>query len=77
MSANTIGPLVQLAEHGFGMALLPPFAVARQIEEGELVPLLDEYIRETGEMAALWPTSFQLTPRIWVFVDFLAEQLKL
>lgn len=77
MSVNTIGPLVHLAEKGFGVALLPPFAVARQIEEGSLVPLLDQFIRETGEMAALWPTSRQLSPRIRVFVDFLAEHLRL
>ncbi len=41
MSANTIDPLVQLAERGFGLAFLPPFAVAPQIEAGILIPLLE------------------------------------
>lgn len=77
MSANTIDPLIHLAEKGFGIALLPPFAVASQIERGSLVPLLSDWIHQTGELAALWPTSRQLSPRIRVFVDFLAENLKL
>jgi len=77
MSATTIEPLVYLAEKGFGIAFLPPFAVSQQIEEGMLVPLMEEYTRETGEFAALWPTSRHLSPRIRAFVNFLAEHLHL
>jgi DNA-binding transcriptional LysR family regulator len=76
MSATTIGPLIYLAERGLGLAFLPPFAVSSQIEQGTLVPLMAEFVRETGEFAALWPTSRQLSPRIRVFVNFLAEHLK-
>ncbi len=76
MSANTIEPLIYLAERGFGIACLPPFAVSAQIERGALVPVLDEYIRETGEFAALWPTSRQLSPKVRAFVVFLADHLK-
>ncbi|WP_206732800.1 LysR substrate-binding domain-containing protein [Bradyrhizobium zhanjiangense] len=77
MSATTIEPLVHLAEHGFGIAVLPPFAVARQIKSGTLIPLLDRYVRQTGEIAALWPTSRQLSPKIRAFVSFLGEHLKI
>jgi DNA-binding transcriptional LysR family regulator len=45
-----------LAKRGFGIAFLPPFAVSSQIERGTLVPLLEEHIQQTGELAALWPT---------------------
>jgi DNA-binding transcriptional LysR family regulator len=76
VSANTIEPLVYLAEKGFGIALLPPFAVAAQIEQGTLVALLDGYVRETGELAALWPTSRQLSPKVRTFVTFLADHLR-
>jgi DNA-binding transcriptional LysR family regulator len=75
MSATTIEPLIHLAERGFGIAFLPPFAVSGQIQEGALVPLMDDYVRQTGEFAALWPTSRQLSPRIRAFVNFLAENL--
>jgi DNA-binding transcriptional LysR family regulator len=77
MSAATIEPLIHLAERGFGIAFLPPFAASSQIERGALVPLLEEHIRETGELAALWPSSRQLSPKIRAFVTFLAEHLKI
>lgn len=75
LCANIIGPLVYMAEMGMGIACLPPFAVQSQIESGALVSLLDDHIRETGEFAALWPTSRQLSPRIRAFVTFLTERL--
>jgi DNA-binding transcriptional LysR family regulator len=75
LCANTIGPLVYLAEKGTGITCLQPFAAKSQIESGTLVSLLDKYILETGEFAALWPTSRQLPPRIRAFVTFLTERL--
>jgi len=77
MSADTIDPLVYLAERGLGIAFLPPFAVSSQIKQGALVPLLEEHIDETGELAALWPTNRQLSPRMRAFVTFLADHIKL
>lgn len=40
------------------------------------MPTLEDQILTTGELAALWPTSRQLSPRIRAFVSFLAENLK-
>jgi DNA-binding transcriptional LysR family regulator len=77
MSANALEPLVHLAEEGFGIAAMPPFAVAGQIEAGTLVSFLDDHILTTGELAALWPTSRQLSPRIRVFVTYLTEHLQI
>jgi DNA-binding transcriptional LysR family regulator len=77
MSASTIAPLIELAVHGTGIAFLPPFAVVGRVADGSLVPILADYIFESGELAALWPTSRQLSPRIRAFVDFIADQLNL
>lgn len=77
MSANTIEPLVYLAEKGFGIAAMPPFAVAPQLRAGSLVSLLEDHLIATGELAALWPTSRQLSPRIRAFVTFLAKHLRI
>ncbi|WP_207796594.1 LysR family transcriptional regulator [Sphingomonas oleivorans] len=77
MSANTIEPLVHLAEQGFGIACLPPFAVARQIGEGRLVPLLEPHVAETGMFSVLWPANRQLSPKIRAFVAFMGDHLVL
>ena len=77
MSASTIAPLVELAIRGAGIAFLPPFAVAAHVSEGRLALVLAEHIYQSGELAALWPTSRQLSPRIRAFVDFLADRLDL
>jgi DNA-binding transcriptional LysR family regulator len=63
LSANTIEPLIYLTKTGHGLAFLPLFAVAPHITDGTLVSLLDEYVYVTGEFAALWPNSRQLSPR--------------
>lgn len=73
--ASTLEPLIHLAENGFGITCLPHFAVARQIEEGKLVAMLDSSISEAGVFRVLWPTSRYLSPKIRVFVDFMAQNL--
>lgn len=74
-TASTLEPLIYLAEAGFGITCLPEFAVAQQIADGKLVPIFDEFTTEAGVFRALWPTSRYLSPKIRVFVDFMAENL--
>lgn len=73
--ASTLEPLIHLAENGFGITCLPNFAVKQQIAEGKLVAILDEYLAETGIFRVLWPTNRYLSPKIRVFVDFMASNL--
>lgn len=73
--ASTLEPLIYLAENGFGITCLPNFAVAQQIAEGRLRPVLEEFSVEAGVFRVLWPTSRYLSPKIRVFVDFMAENL--
>lgn len=73
--ASTLEPLIHLAENGFGIACLPPFAVREQIANRTLQPLLDGYLLPTGTFRILWPTSRYLSPKIRAFVDFMAANL--
>lgn len=77
MSSTTLDPLVHLAERGFGIAFLPPFAVSSQLVSGSLVSILEDFVLETGELAAVWPSNRHLSPRIRAFVAFLTEHLRL
>lgn len=73
--ASILEPLIYLAETGFGITCLPNFAVSQQIADGKLRSILDDHTAETGTFRVLWPTSRYLSPKIRVFVDFMAENL--
>lgn len=57
MVTNTLDPQVCFAEQGLGIAYLPEIAVRRQLEQGSLVTVLDEYDRENMVFHVLWPSG--------------------
>ena len=73
--ASTLGPIIYMAEQGMGIAYLPDFAIGRQLREGVLVTVLDDYTDLSGPLRILWPSSRHLAPKLRVFVDFLASNL--
>ena len=73
--ASTLEPLIHMTEQGLGIAYLPDFAIGRQLREGILVTVLDDYTDRSGPLRVLWPSSRHLTPKVRVFVDFLAANL--
>jgi DNA-binding transcriptional LysR family regulator len=73
--ASTVEPIIFMAEQGMGIAYLPDFAIGRQLREGLLVPVLDDYTDRSGPLRVLWPSSRHLSPKVRVFVDFLAANL--
>jgi DNA-binding transcriptional LysR family regulator len=73
--ANTIEPLIYMAEQGLGIACLPDFAIRHQLEEGTLVSVLDAHTLHEGTFRMLWPSSRYLSPKLRVFVDFMARNL--
>lgn len=75
MVTNTLDPQVCFAEHGLGIACVPEIAVRRQLQQGSLVTVLDEYNQNNMVFHVLWPSSRHLSPKIRVFVDFIVENL--
>jgi DNA-binding transcriptional LysR family regulator len=73
--ASTLEPLIHMAEQGLGIAYLPDFAIGRQLREGLLVTVLDDYTDRSGPLRVLWPSSRHLAPKVRAFVDFLAANL--
>src|SRR5207245_5668988 len=73
--ASTLEPLICMAEQGMGIDYLPDFAIGRQLREGVLVTVLDDYTDRSGPLRVLWPSSRHLSPKLRVFVDFLAANL--
>ena len=74
-SVSTIEPLIALAELGLGLICVPDFAVRRQIADGSLVTVLGDHIDHRGMFRAVWPSSRYISPKLRVFITFLAENL--
>lgn len=72
---NTIDPLIHLTEEGLGISCIPNFAIKTQLEKGSLVTILDKYLDQVGTFKALWPSSKYCSPRLRVFIDYLATHL--
>jgi DNA-binding transcriptional LysR family regulator len=75
MVTNTLDPQVCFAEQGLGIAYLPEIAVRRQLEQGSLVTVLDDYNRENMVFHVLWPSGRHLSVKIRLFVDFVTSHL--
>jgi DNA-binding transcriptional LysR family regulator len=75
MVTNTLDPQVCFAEAGLGIACVPEIAVHRQLQQGSLVTVLDDYNHENMVFHVLWPSSRHLSPKIRVFVDFIVQSL--
>ncbi|OCP38269.1 LysR substrate-binding domain-containing protein [Ensifer sp. LC163] len=73
--SNALEPLIHMAEEGLGIACLPDFTVRRQMREGALVSVLENRLRRCGTYRILWPSSRHLSPKLRVFVDFMAANL--
>jgi DNA-binding transcriptional LysR family regulator len=76
VSADSSDVLVRLAVEGVGIVRLGELAVARALMNGSLVPLLqDVQVQEGYPLWALLPPGRQRSPKVKVFLEFLAEYL--
>lgn len=72
---SAIEPLLDMAEYGHGIACLPDFAVRTHCADGRLVALFDTAVTGTAEFRIYWPSSRHMSPKLRVFVDFMAGTL--
>lgn len=73
--ANALEPQLAFARQGVGLACLPDFTVRNDLDSGKLVAVLDRYLTGRTTFRVLWPSSRHLSPKVRVFVDFVAENL--
>lgn len=73
--SSAIEPLLFMAERGLGIACLPDFAVRDRLADETLVSVLDDAVQHDGSFRILWPSSRYLSPKLRVFVDFMADNL--
>lgn len=61
---------------GMGLAALPSWAVARELEEGALVRVLADWPLPASGIYAVYPSNRLITPKVRSFVDHLAPLLR-
>ena len=71
--ANSIEALVAFATLGMGIACVPDFAVRQQLADGTLHRILDGCVGYEGSLKAIWPSNRYLSPKLRVFIDFMAK----
>jgi DNA-binding transcriptional LysR family regulator len=75
VAANNGDMLCVLAVQGMGIARLADYHIATELESGELVPILQAYELDREPIYAVYASKRHLSPRVRVFLDFVAERL--
>lgn len=73
---NHIDQVLGIISAGGGVAAVPKFLARPLVERGDLVALLEEWELPGGTLAAVWPTTRHLSPRIRSFLDYAVETLE-
>jgi len=58
---------------GLGLIQVPRYRVEAYIAAGQLVPVLEDFPPPPMEVSVLYPQNRHLSPRVRVFIDWLAE----
>jgi len=72
-SANNGDFLAKLAKSGHGILQTPNFFVWKAIQEGELVPILEQYKLAQLDAYAVYPANRHLPQKVRVLIDYLVE----
>lgn len=76
LKASTGEFLRDAAVEGMGIVIVPSFIAYKEIERGNLVPILKEYKPPQIDAYAIYPQTRHLSLRVRAFVDFLVQRFK-
>lgn len=68
--------MVALAKAGAGLAFTADPVARREIESGELIPVLDDYTITTEGLYLYFPAKNQRQPKLRAFIDFAKVELR-
>jgi len=73
LAVNDADSYVEAALHGHGLIQGPRFHLEEALADGRLVEVLAAWPSPAMSLAALYPQRRQLSPRVRVFVDWIAQ----
>jgi DNA-binding transcriptional LysR family regulator len=74
LTCNNMEALRGAVLAGLGIGCMPDFLAREPLATGALRTVLDGHVDGGGLFSALWPSSRQLSPKVRVFVDFIASR---
>lgn len=77
LTLNNMEAVFTATIDGHGIAYMPEFSIREAVACQQLQIVLDDGPRHHGQFWALWPSNRHLSPKIRVFVDFMAKHLPL
>ena len=75
IKCNSGFALLDAAKRGLGLVQLPDYYVQAGLESGELVEVLKEYRDEREGIWAVYPQNRNLSPKVRLLIDFLAQKM--
>lgn len=76
VTVNAAESYIAAAKLGLGLIQIPEYHAASAVAKGELVRVLDAFPPTSSPVTLLYPRNRQLSPRVRVFVDWLASVFK-
>lgn len=75
LTCNNMEALRGAAIAGLGIAYMPAFLARDAVADGLLRTVLGEHLADPGQFSILWPSNRLVSPRLRVFIDYMAEHL--
>ncbi|HEY4373763.1 MAG TPA: LysR substrate-binding domain-containing protein [Burkholderiales bacterium] len=75
MICNDPDPIVQGVLGGEGIGFVPDLFIADYLRQGLLVQVMPEWLSLAAPISAVYPSRRGLSPKVRVFVDYLAGEL--
>lgn len=73
LEANDPEVCKRAALNGLGVTMIPEFSVAKELADGSLVSILDEFIPDGNAFYAVYAQRRHVSAKVRVFVDFMVE----
>lgn len=72
--SNNSQVLERAAVAGMGLVMLPGFLMIKDVKNGRLKSVLEDYLPSTIDINVVYPQTRYLAPKVRVFIDFLLER---
>ena len=76
VTVTTGETMVAAAREGLGLIQVPRYRLAADLESGKLVEILADFPPDSMPVHVLYPYNRQLSPRVRVFIDWLAGEFR-